>query len=156
MGIDLSQQSGPDTWPVEGIDQVLAFLPIIESPDFIPATWPKLDDRIVDGKRVTPMPYPEYNPVVDQLWNTFSQSGGFVHPYDALPEDPTEDGVTFSVLGAHFPPEYFQTATLNQVRRYLVLCSRGERFCDGHIESEFQSGSVVAALRRLHDLRKTM
>ncbi len=62
----------------------------------------------------------------------------------------------FDVMGLRFRPEYFETATLNQVRRYLMLCTRGERFCDGHVAGEFDSGALLAALRRLRVLRNEM
>jgi hypothetical protein len=80
----------------------------------------------------------------------------YIDAYAPLPEDPTRDGIPFSVLGTSFRLEYFETATLNQVRRYLDLCTRGERFCDGHVAGELESGTILAALRRLRDLRSTM
>jgi hypothetical protein len=146
----------PTAWLVDGIDELLAFLPIFEDPNFVPFVWPPLRKSIIDGKEVTHMPYPEYDPRVDDFWSTLARSGGRVHPYKSLPEDPTQEGITFSVMGAYFPIEYFETATINQVRRYLSLCTRGERFCDGHIASQFESGTLLAALHRLRHLRDAM
>lgn len=141
-------------WAVDDIDRMLEVLKVVESPDFVPFTWPEQEERIENGVRVLQMPYPVYHEVVYQLWKLLYETTAYIDPYAPLPEDPTQDGIPFSVLGAHFPRDYFESATLNQVRRYLVLCTRGERFCDGHIAGEFAGGSIVAALRRLRKLRE--
>ena len=140
-------------WKGADIDAMLAMLPVVEAEGFVAATWPETEVEIVDGVRHMAMPYPDYHPVVDTLWDLCYRTSAYLDPYAALPEDPTPDGVPFSVLGASFPPEYFRTATLDGIRRYLVLCTRGERFCDGHIASQFESGAILAALRRLRELR---
>lgn len=100
------------------------------------------------------VPYPEYHPVVSQWFDLLYQTPFYIDPYASLPEDPTPDGVPFSVMGAHFPKEYFVNATLDQVRRYMILCTRGEKFCDGHIAGEFERGVIQTAFRRLEDLFK--
>jgi hypothetical protein len=102
------------------------------------------------------MPYPVYHEVVDRMWKLLYDTSAYIAPYAPLPEDPTPEGIPFSVMSAHFPRDYFESATLNQVRRYLVLCARGERFCDGHIASQFESGSILAALKRLSFLRREL
>ena len=142
-----------DEWLNTDIDMMLSLLPTIEAPDFQSQVWPNLPDVVENGTRIRQMPYPVYHEVVDRMWKLLYETSAYIDPYAPLPEDPTADGVPFSVMGAHFPAEYFETATLNQVRRYLVLCTRGERFCDGHIASQFESKSIQAALRRLRHLR---
>lgn len=137
----------------EAIDQLLKFLPIFEDPDFIPATWPERTYIDAEGKRVMNMPYPDYNPAVEEFRDQYPALSAGIHPYEALPEDETTEGIPFSVTGATFTEEYFAKATLDQIRRYLMLLGRGERFCDGHIDGEFRAGKVVMALRRLAVLR---
>ncbi|HMS55038.1 MAG TPA: DUF6508 domain-containing protein [Fimbriimonadaceae bacterium] len=129
--------------------RVLELLPILESPDFVAATWPKLAPRIENGVKIIQMPYPEYHPAIDELRSAVWGPPD-LDPYKALPEDPPDIQLT---PGLSFPIEYFETATANQVRRYLMLCFRGERFCDGHIDGEFLNGKIVAALRRLRSLQ---
>lgn len=143
----------PLPWLEEGIDAVLEFLPELEDPSFVAATWDPPHKSFIDGKEVTHMPYPTYTARFEEFWKTFHKTGGFIHPYNALPEDPDESGIEFSVLGACFTPEYIETATLDQIRRCLSLFKRGERFCDGYTESQFLNGSITAALRRLKVLR---
>ena len=101
------------------------------------------------GGQALHVPYPDYHPVVSQWFELLYQTPFYIDPYTALPEDPKSDGVPFSVMGAQFPPEYFERATLDQIRRYMLLCTRGEKFCDGHIAGEFETGAIQAAFRRL-------
>jgi len=129
---------------------------MFEDTAFEPFVWPPLSKQVIDGVEVTQMPYPVYDAKVDEFWKAFGASRGHVHPYGPLPEDPTQEGISFSVLGAYFPIEYFESATVDQIRRYFSLCMRGERFCDGYIASQFESGKIVAALRRLRELRRGM
>lgn len=152
----MSMELPTTSWKQEDIDQMLELLPIIQSPDFVPFTWPEQKERIENGVRVLQMPYPVYHEVVDRMWKLLYDTSAYIDPYAPLPEDPTAEGIPFSVMGAHFPPDYFESATLNQVRRYLVLCTRGERFCDGHIASQFESGSILAALKRLSFLKREL
>ena len=87
--------------------------------------------------------------MVGQLHSLIVDTAALIDPYGQLLEDPTQDGIEFSGAGANLSPEYFETATVNQVRRYLVLLTRGERFCDGYIASQFDEGVLLAAFRRL-------
>lgn len=145
-----------EDWSRKDIHEMLELMSVIESPGFVPFTWPDLPELYENGVRVLQMPCPLYHEVVNRLWKLLYETSAYIDPYAALPEDPTQEGIPFSVLGAHFPPEYFDSATLNQVRRYLVLCTRGARFCDGHIASQFESGALLAALRRLRSLRSKL
>ncbi len=135
---------------------MFAILATREADGFTICTWTEPQTRAVDGRMHTAMPHPQYDPVVEVLWNLLYKTSAWIHPYDPLPEDPErvrEEGIAFSVLGVSHPPEFLARASLNQVRRYLVLCTRGERFGDGHIAGEFESGALLAALRRLRELR---
>lgn len=114
--------------------------------------WEPMD--LPEGGQALHVPYPNYHPVVNQWFDLLYKTPFYIDPYAALPEDPSPDGVTFSVTGAHFPPEYFENATLDQVRRYMLLCTRGEKFCDGHIAGEFERGVIQAAFNRLQQLVK--
>ena len=139
---------------VAAIDRLVEFLPTFEDPNFVPGTWPERHMTGKDGKKILQSPYPDYHPAVEEFRSAYSALTNGIHPYDALPEDESPDGVQFSVLGTTYPIEYFDTATLDQIRRYLMLLGRGERFCDGHIYGEFVDGKVVRALRRLAKIRE--
>lgn len=138
----------------QAIDELIGLLPTIQAPDFVPASWPDRGSVEKDGVRVYHMPYPDYHPVVERIRWLFAAVADGIRPYDPLPEDPTQEGIAFNVMGVDFPIEYFHAASYDQLRRYFMLCLRGERFCDGHIESQFTSGSVTAAIRRLAELKR--
>lgn len=138
----------------EAIERLLQFLPIFEDPGFVAATWPERFYTNAEGKQVMNMPYPDYHPSVEEFRNQYPALVMGIHPYEPLPEDQTQEGIPFSVTGATFTEEYFDKASIDQIRRYLMLLSRGERFCDGHIDGEFRTGKVVMALRRLAVLVK--
>lgn len=143
-------------WSNQGIDAVLEFLPIFEAADFESCTWPKLEPRMENGVQVTPMPYPVYTEPVEKFRQALLDTGAYLDPYALLPEDPRglQPGLdTVKVLSC---TEDFATASLNQIRRYFVICFRGERFCDGHIAGQFESGHIVAALRRIRELLRAM
>lgn len=147
----------PDTMPftIETIDRLIANLEIITSPDFKVAEWPRLEPRMVNGTLVYPMPYPEYNEFVLQtLANVWASA--YIHPYSVLPEDPPGLRPGMDVAGVLAKPADFESASLDQIRRYFLLCSRGERFCDGHIEGEILNGNFAAALDRLKFLRSEL
>ena len=133
----------------EAIERLLGLLPAFEAPDFVPATWPPRFQIDEAGVRHEHMPYPDYAPEVEQFRDWAPAFTAGIHPYNALPEDETPNGIEFNVLGTSFPLEYFESASIDQIRRYFSLLNRGERFCDGHIGGEFEAGKVQAALQRL-------
>jgi len=152
----MSLEKPTKKWRPADIDALLDLARVMESPNFEIMTWPDLPDLEENGTRIVQMPYPEYNPVVGLIMDMLYDSSAYIDPYGTLPEDPEVDGRPFQPMGAEFPPDYFHRATLNQVRRYLVLCTRGEKFCDGHIGAEFKKGSFPAAFARLRALRSEM
>ena len=116
-------------WSLRDIDTMLEFLPMMEEPGFIAATWTVPEKRDASG-----------NPVM--CW-----------PYALLPEDPKGLEPGTDVLKVLQSVGDMEKASLGQIRRYLVLCTRGERFCDGYIAGQFESGLIQAALRRLEQIR---
>ena len=141
-----------EDWPLEGIDRVLTFLPAFESEGFQSCSW-FAETAKAKGERVQ-LPYPTYSNTVEAFWSAFAETGGWIDPYGPLPEDPAGELERTKAVVATYPIDYLQSASINQIRRYLCKCRRGERFCDGHIDDEFRQGKIVAALRRLQELRK--
>lgn len=141
---------------IEDVEAVLKLKPIFDSLSIEQfQNWKgRAPKRLPEGGEALAVPYPNYHPVVKQWWKLLYETPFYIDPYASLPEDPTQDGVPFSVMGAQFPPEYFENATLNQVRRYMLLCTRGERFCDGYIAGEFERGTIQAAFARLQELSR--
>lgn len=123
-------------WSREDMVQMLALLPELEAPGFEPCTW-----CVPPGT----LGFPEYHPTIERWRNMVYGTSCAIDPYCTLPEDaPDLDPNRRAVV----PLEFFETATLNQVRRYLALIVRGERFCDGCIEDQYKSGRLIAAIKR--------
>jgi len=152
----MSMNKPTKKWSTKDIDKMLALLPIIEAEGFKAATWPKREPVEVKGELIQHVPYPKYHPVVDQFLGFCYETSCFIEPYEVLPEDPagTEpDTITFNVLQNASDMSH---ATVDQIRRYFVLCARFERFCDGAIEGHIENGFIPAALRQLRRLRESM
>lgn len=152
----MSMEKPTRHWKREDIDALLELARVMEAPDFQVVQWPDLPDIIENGTRIVQITYPEYHWAIDRMYEVLCETSAYIYPYKTLPEDPLVDGKPFEVMGAEFPPDYFPRATLNQVRRYLVLCTRGEKFCSGHIGAQFKKGSIPAAFNRLRVLRSEM
>ena len=135
---------------------MLELLQVMEAPGFQIATWPVHEPELRDGLVVHQMPYPEYDPVVDRFWELCYKSSCYIDPYAVLPEDPPGLEHEMDVVDVLRAPRDMEKATLNQIRRYFVLCTRGERFCDGYIQGQFEDGCLRAALLRLAALRAGM
>lgn len=150
----MSADHPTDKWSSEDIDRMPELLQVIEEPQCQLATWPDRTHVEADGTVVNQSPYPDYHPVVDEFIPFCCESSAFIDPYGLLPEDPPVRGegepVTPRILTS---PEDMRTATLNQIRRYFVILTRGEYWCDGYIAQQFEDGLLQAAVRRLRELR---
>jgi hypothetical protein len=131
-------------WKPEDIDAMLAYLPRLEADGFVPCTW-----EIIPGS----LPYPTYHPDLESMMRLVFGSSAAIDPYGSLPEDPP--GLDPHRIG-ELPREFYESASLDQIRRYLAQLVRAERFCDGSIESQFENGTLFTALRRVRDLRLQM
>lgn len=122
-------------WSLEDRRKALSYLPLFEDPGFIPSTWTKLEGTLG---------WPEYDPRVYEFleiaWNTPG-----VDPYAGEPWD-------LFWARCWIDPNAFESAAIGDIRRFLMLVKRRERFGDGTIESAFQKGLILAALLRLREL----
>ncbi len=123
---------------------MLAILAPIEEEGFVAATWR-------EGEW-----YPTYHPVVAAWRALAGKSDTSMNAYTVLPEDPIGATPDPSLTKLTQTADQIEVATLNQIRRYFMLCVRGERFCDGYIAKEFAEGRMLAALHRLRRLRQEM
>lgn len=141
-------------WPPEDIRRALEFLPVFESDEFRaqPYQWHGGETREEDGKKIISMPWVKYHPQLERFWRLFYESSAYLDPYRPLPEDGWQEGEPFSVFDINMDQPYLERATLNQIRRYLTLLSRGERFSEGTIAAAIDSRLFLAALHRLKAL----
>ena len=131
-------------WSLEDRRRALSYLPLFEDSEFKPCTWIVPEPRIENGKTLHSLGWPEYDPrayeFLDIAWNTPG-----IDPYAGEPWD-----AFWSRCWTE--PAPFENASIGDIRRFLLLVKRRERFGDGTIESAFKNGLVVSALRRLTEL----
>ena len=53
-------------------------------------------------------------------------------------------------------PKKIEKADATTIQKLLTTHSRADRFCEGHLASMFESGHIVALLRRLREIRASM
>ena len=114
---------------------LLRFLPIFEAAEFRTGEM-----RAAPGSLPFSVLAPEANEFISELHDR-----GFVYPFD-WPGWATNANEFFE------RPQLLEDASLDTIRRLFVVIVRRERFCEGTILDAFESGFVVAALRRLAKL----
>jgi hypothetical protein len=146
----------------EHVDEILRFKPIFECltvPQF--RHWHGWERILLPGGgEALHMPYPDYHPAVWE-WNAaVFRTPFYIDPYREVPGK--KGGVPpprFLGIGGPKrakPERFFKNAPLDEVRQYMAVCLRGEKWCTGYIGSEFERGVVIAAFRRLEVLRAEM
>jgi hypothetical protein len=112
--------------------------------------------EIEPGVQVLHVPYPDYHPVVQEWSVTVYCTPFYIDPYREVPGKqrgvPPPRFLGIGDRGNPSPAEFFRDADLDEVRQYMAVCLRGEKWCDGHIASEFERGVIQAAFGRLNEL----
>ena len=128
----------PEVTPAN-LDKVLTFLPLFEG---------QTDNLYsVQTERFTFYPY-EYSPEVLRFIQTlYNENLIFVFDWSSWKEEAER----------HMnDPDLVAQADLSVLRRLLTLHVRADRFNDGHIAHEIDSGHILAILRRLKVIRDEM
>ena len=122
------------------IDELLRFLPAFSSKgQSLNPTWRGGEQ---DDSGVWTMPWPSYPETVREFFRLAAKPCW--NDYNYNPSDAGEMvGDDATIAGA----------TLAQIKTMLTYCVRGERFCDGHWQEMFETGRILALLRRLQALR---
>lgn len=130
------EAGGPPAPSAADIDAALAFLPVLERPDFQASRWTREGSwlpRLVDA------------PEVRQLQQVLARPG-FVVAFD---------GQAWGEEAKRYQsePEALAAAPLVDVCRLITMHLRTDRFVGGHFASVVASGQVAALLRRLREIR---
>jgi hypothetical protein len=123
----------------ENIEALTAFLPRLYAEGFSPVIkWN--GGRQKDGNFT--MPYPDYDPLVEEFYRTVSGGGWLDYEYN--PEQ------AYQMIRDE---ARIKTASLAQVRSMLTFCVRGERFSDGHWAEMIEKGYIRRLLERLEVIK---
>ncbi len=122
------------------IDELAGFLPRLYARDFEPVKeWH--GGRQPDG--TNPFPFPEYDRVVDEFFDTVYQGCWIMNDY--RPERAPE---MIDTRG------FIEQADTIHIKEMLTFCAQGEKFCDGHRQAMIEQGVIRRLLERLEQLRE--
>jgi len=122
------------------IETLTAFLPRFYSDGFSSIESWGGGQKQKDGS--ISVPYPNYNPIVEEFFRLVSGEGWLDHDYN--PEQ------AFQMLKDQ---NGIKTASLPQIKTMLTFCVRGERFSDGHWAQMIEEGYIRRLLERLNEIR---
>jgi hypothetical protein len=127
---------------LQDIEELTAFLPRLYAEGFSPIVSWDGGEKLKDGSFT--LPYPNYNPLVEEFFRTVSSS--WLHSeYD--PEQ------AWQMLRDE---NLVKTASLSQVKTLLTFCVRGERFSDEHWGEMIEKGHIRRILERLNEIKSQL
>ena len=127
----------------EEIEKLTAYLPRLYSEGFVPVERWDGGEKRKDGSFT--VPYPHYNPVVEEFFRQVSSAGWLDTVYD--PEQ------AYQMLKDE---SGIKTASVPQIRTMLTFCVRGERFSDGHWAQMIEEGYIRRLLERLNEIKSEL
>lgn len=124
----------------EEIEALTAFLPRLYAEGFQPVKSWSGGEQQKDGSLT--LPYPNYNPIVEEFFRTVSGGGWLDYEYN--PEQ------AYKMLKDE---DFIKTASLPQIQTMLTFCVRGERFSDGHWAEMIEKEYIRRLLERLNEIK---
>ena len=127
----------------EEIETLSSYLPRLYAEGFSPIERWDGGEKLNDGS--ISMPYPKYDPLVDEFFGHVSSDGWLDYEYN--PEQAYEMLKDENAVKA---------ASLEQIQTMLTFCVRGERFSDGHWGHMIEQGYIRRLLERLNRIRSAL
>lgn len=128
---------------LQDIDELLAFLPLLEPEGFEPVERWGGSDVAEDG--AVTLPWPQYNQTVIAFMQAAAKEAW--SDYDYQPAQAARMLRDQEAVGQ---------ASLAEIRTMLTYCVRGERFGDGHWAAMIDQGHIRRLLTRLSELRQSV
>lgn len=125
---------------LQEIEALTAFLPHLYAEGFSPIESWSGGEKRKDGSFT--VPYPNYNPLVEEFFRAVSSGGWLDYEYD--PEK------AYQMLRDE---KLIKNASLSQIQTMLTFCVRGERFSDGHWGEMIEKGYIRRLLERLNEIK---
>jgi|SRR5215216_7335738 len=125
---------------LQQIEALTAFLPHLYAEGFLPIESWSEGEKQKDGSFT--IPYPNYNPLVEEFFRLVSSDGWLDHEYN--PEQ------AYQMLKDE---NEIKTASLAQIQTMLTFCVRGERFSDGYWGEMIEKGYIRRLLERLEEIK---
>lgn len=128
---------------LQKIERLTAYLSRLYAEGFRPVERWEGGQKQKDGS--FSMPYPIYNPLVEEFFGLVSGDGWLDHNYS--PEQ------AYALLKDE---STVKAAALPEIRAMLTFCVRGERFSDGHWEQMIVEGHIRRLLERLDKMKSEL
>lgn len=122
------------------IEALTAYLPRLYKEGFSPIENWSGGEKQKNGSWT--LPYPKYNPLVEEFFRHVSGDGWLDYEYD--PEQ------AYRMLKDE---NAIKIASLEQIQTMLTFCVRGERFSDGHWGDMIEKGYIRRLLERLNEIK---
>jgi hypothetical protein len=128
----------------ERLAALVSYLPLFTAPDFEFGHWviPQTGDPKIIG-----FPYYSFSDSAGAFIDSAYQFEWIVERFDW--EDWKDTNEATSLLENC---DALAEASIEQLERLLTLCVRQDRFCEGAMNSAFQSGLIIGILRRASDI----
>lgn len=125
---------------LEQIETLISYLPRLYAASFSPIHRWDGGEKLKDGS-IT-LPYPKYDPLVEEFFNHVSSDGWLDYEYD--PDQ------AYKMLNDE---QAVKNASVEQIQTMLTFCVRGERFSDGHWGHVIEKGYIQKLLQRLQKIK---
>jgi hypothetical protein len=126
---------------LEEIEILTSYLPRLYAEGFSPVERWDGGEKLKDGSFT--LPYPKYNPLVEEFFLHVSGDGWLDYGYN--PEQASR------MLR---DDDTVKTASLERIQTMLTFCVRGERFSDGHWGEMIEEGHIRRLLERLNEIKE--
>jgi hypothetical protein len=123
----------------EEISILISYLPRLYAKGFTPIECWEGREKLKNGSFT--LPYPKYDPLVDEFFGHVSADGWLDYGYN--PEE------AYRILQDE---NAVRRASLEQIKSMLTFCVRGERFSDGHWGEMIEQGYIRRILERLIEI----
>ncbi|GAK55508.1 Alr3803 protein [Candidatus Vecturithrix granuli] len=129
----------------EGIDRLVAFLPLLSAPNARHGTYPDVVKNNNDNLLYIPS-------ILSETASEFVQAcyeEGFVQPFDWGEWSERHKDELNSAA-------FIDGADLTTIVKLLTTHIRADRFCDGHLLSMLEDGSIAKILKRLEHIKSEL
>lgn len=131
----------------EALRAMAAFLPLLDDPAFEAG---RIHESEQLGDTTWSFPWAELGETASRFV-TMAHEHEWVTPFDWMEWAGTEEARRL-----RGDPDAVASADIDQLRRLVTMCVRRDRFCEGALLGDFQSGLITRIVRRAAELHAAL